>query len=117
MATCLHVTTRGYRGYHAVTMVTPVTASDLGDLDRGDRQPLYQQLAGHIRVLIRSGRIKPGRRIPSRDEIQQRYGHEVSKRTVDSATAMLKEEGLIEAEHGKGFYVLPPDRWHDATGS
>ncbi len=34
----------------------------------------------------------------------QQYG--VSARTVDSAMAILREEGLIETEIGKGLFVV-----------
>jgi DNA-binding GntR family transcriptional regulator len=34
----------------------------------------------------------------------------VSTRTVDAAMAILRDEGLIETEPGKGLFVVPEDR-------
>jgi GntR family transcriptional regulator len=74
-------------------------------LDRDAQEPLYEQLARIIRDRILSGDIPAGRRVPSQEELIQE--HEISVRTVDSAMKLLKAEGLIEAQKGKGLFVLP----------
>jgi GntR family transcriptional regulator len=74
-------------------------------LDPDAREPLYEQLAALIRGQILSGEIPAGRRIPSMNDLRQEHG--VSNRTVDSAMKVLKREGLVEAEPGKGLYVVP----------
>lgn len=79
------------------------------ELDPDLREPLYRQLAAMIRDQILSGEIGPGRRVPSQEELVQQHG--ISVRTVDSAMKILKAEGLVEQEPGKGLYVLPRDRW------
>ena len=73
------------------------------EIDHGDRDPLYRQLADIIRGQIGSGEIPPRRAVPSKRMLRQRY--EVSARTVDAAMAILRAEGLIEAEPGKGLFV------------
>lgn len=74
-------------------------------LDKDARDPLYEQLAELIRAQILSGEIPAGRRVPSMRELTQEHG--ISHRTVDSAMQLLKAEGLIETEAGKGLYVVP----------
>jgi DNA-binding GntR family transcriptional regulator len=73
------------------------------EIDHGDRDPLYRQLADIIRGQIESGEIPPRRAVPSKRMLRQRY--DVSARTVDAAMAILRSEGLIEAEPGKGLFV------------
>jgi DNA-binding GntR family transcriptional regulator len=73
------------------------------EIDHGDRDPLYRQLADIIRGQIESGEIPPRRAVPSKRMLRQRY--DVSARTVDAAMGILRAEGLIEAEPGKGLFV------------
>lgn len=81
-------------------------------LDPDAREPLYEQLASLIRGQIMSGEIPAGRRVPSMRELTQEHG--ISNRTVDSAMKILKTEGLIEMEPGKGLFVLPASQRHRA---
>ena len=76
------------------------------EIDHDDREPLYRQLADIIRGQIQSGEIPPRRAVPSKRVLIQRY--EVSARTVDAAMAILRDEGLIETELGKGLFVIEP---------
>lgn len=72
-------------------------------IDFDDQQPLYVQLAEILRGRIASGEIPPRRALPSKRQLMQEY--EVSARTVDSAMALLRDEGLIVTERGKGLFV------------
>ena len=76
-------------------------------LDFEGREPLYRQLAAILRGMIDSGEIPPGRRLPSKRAIEQRWG--VSQQTTERALAILKDEGLIETSLGKGLFVRDPD--------
>lgn len=78
------------------------------EIDRDDREPVYRQLADIIRGQIESGEIQPNHAIPSKRVLVQRYA--VSTKTVDQATEILKDEGLIETETGKGLYVVARPR-------
>lgn len=78
------------------------------EIDPDDREPLYRQLADIIRAQIASGEIPERRAVPSKRTLRQRYG--VSARTVDAAMEILREEGLIETEPGKGLYVREPGK-------
>ncbi len=76
-------------------------------LDFEGREPLYSQLANVLRGMIDSGEIPPGRRLPSKKAIQQRWG--VSQQTTERALALLKDEGLIETSMGRGMFVTQPE--------
>jgi DNA-binding GntR family transcriptional regulator len=78
------------------------------EIDHDEREPVYRQLAEIIRAQIEAGEIRPNYAVPSKRVLVQRYG--VSTRTVDAAMAILRDEGLIETEPGKGLFVVPEDR-------
>lgn len=63
--------------------------------------PLYVQLANLLRDGITTGTLTG--RIPSIKGLSQE--HEVSTRTVERALEILKDEGVVVAVVGKGFYV------------
>ena len=63
--------------------------------------PLHEQLTDILREQIRSGKLSG--RVPSAKTLAQEY--EVSHRTTERALATLKDEGLVVAAHGKGFYT------------
>lgn len=63
--------------------------------------PLYVQLANLLRDDITAGKLTG--RIPSIKGLSQEY--EVSTRTVERALEILKDEGVVVAVVGKGFYV------------
>lgn len=68
--------------------------------------PDYQRIADDLREQIRSGRLKPGDKLPSKRELRDIYG--TSAQPVDAALFMLRTEGLIEGRQGKGTFVLQP---------
>lgn len=108
------VITRSNLGYHAVTMVSVMATQRRRHIDPDAREPKYRQLAGILREQIIAGEIPPGRRVPSQEELIQQ--HEISVRTVDSAMKILKAERLVEAETGKGLFVLAPSEWRLDAG-
>jgi DNA-binding GntR family transcriptional regulator len=64
-------------------------------------QPQRLQLTALLRAQINDGSITA--RLPSVKTLSQQHG--VSHITAEKALAMLKEEGLIVAVIGKGYYV------------
>jgi DNA-binding GntR family transcriptional regulator len=72
-------------------------------LDRDSPVDLHEQLASLIRGQIRSGELTG--RIPSIKHLSQQY--EVSTRTVERSLTTLKDEGLIVARVGRGYFVKP----------
>jgi GntR family transcriptional regulator len=72
-------------------------------LDRDSPVDLHEQLASLLRGQIRSGELTG--RIPSIKHLSQQY--EVSTRTVERSLNALKDEGLIVARVGRGYFVKP----------
>ncbi|NEA59404.1 winged helix-turn-helix transcriptional regulator [Streptomyces sp. SID13666] len=79
-------------------------------LPRDSHTPPYRLVADEIRQQIRSGRIKPGERVPSSRELEATHG--IANMTARSALRVLRDEGLIYSTPGRGNFVvdtLPPD--------
>ena len=52
---------------------------------------------------ILSGQLKPGERIPSEAALVAEFG--VAQGTVRQSLSVLRVEGLVVAEHGRGVFV------------
>jgi GntR family transcriptional regulator len=73
------------------------------DVDRRADRPLYLQLADVLRAQIHNGQYPPGDRLPSESALIA--AHDVSRGTVRDAIGVLRSEGLVVVEHGRGAYV------------
>jgi GntR family transcriptional regulator len=71
---------------------------------------MYKQLADRLADAIAEGQYPPGSMLPSETQLMERYG--VSRPTVRSAVAELRNMGLADSQHGRGTLVrntaLPP---------
>ncbi|MEO3856275.1 GntR family transcriptional regulator [Acrocarpospora sp. B8E8] len=76
-------------------------------VDRGSPVHLYNQIAGEVRDLIAAGELRPGMPVPSETVLRERY--DVSRPTIQRAMRILRDEGLVYSEKGKGTFVGPPD--------
>jgi GntR family transcriptional regulator len=65
----------------------------------------YQGIVDELRSSILLGRLEAGARLPSENELAERYG--TSRPTVRRAIALLKAEGLVSTEQGRGAFVRP----------
>jgi GntR family transcriptional regulator len=72
-------------------------------VDPSSDRPVYKQIADYLRKQIETGSLGPGERVPSESALTERFG--VSQGTVRQALALLRGEGLIVAEHGRGVFV------------
>ena len=70
-----------------------------------DPTPLYTQLANILRDMIKSGELQPRASLPSESYLQQEQG--VSRGTVRTAVAILRDEGLVVTIGGRGTFVKP----------
>lgn len=70
------------------------------DLDRESGEPLYRQVAAHLRARITAENLT---RLPSLLTIGQEY--DVSRPTAEAAVKMLADDGLVEVINGKGTFV------------
>jgi GntR family transcriptional regulator len=68
--------------------------------------PAFRQVAADLRAKITAGHYAPGDRLPSERELVEAY--DASRPTVRAAVEMLRTEGLVTAEHGRGVFVRPP---------
>jgi GntR family transcriptional regulator, arabinose operon transcriptional repressor len=59
-----------------------------------------------LREEFEAGRIAGGDRLPSENELCERFG--ASRPSVRQATARLAHEGLVRTERGRGTFRLPP---------
>ena len=75
-------------------------------LKRDSPVPLYEQLADHLRQDIAQGRLPTGVAFPSERKLMVRY--QVTRTTVRTAIGLLRQEGLVVAEHGAGSFVRDP---------
>lgn len=69
--------------------------------------PAYVRIVDDIREQIRSGRLRPGDRLPSFAALCEHY--KASNSVVRTAMLLLKAEGLIRGQQGKGVYVTEQD--------
>jgi len=63
----------------------------------------YHQIAGELRQRVESGRYGAGRVLPSESELSAEF--EVSRVTVRKALELLRDEGLVDARQGFGWFV------------
>lgn len=67
--------------------------------------PPFRRIADTLRRDIREGRLEPGERLPSENELARQ--HETTRATVRKAIALLRHEGLVASEQGRGVFVRP----------
>lgn len=79
-------------------------------LDPSSDRPVFQQIADHLRERILAGTLAENERLPSEADLMAEFG--AARGTARQALAILKNEGLIHVEHGRGAFVRlrPPVR-------
>ena len=63
----------------------------------------YEDIVDELRSSIVEGRLEAGARLPSENELAERF--RTSRPTVRRAIALLKAEGLVTSEQGRGAFV------------
>lgn len=74
-------------------------------LEEGSRVPVYLRLAAVIREQIIAGELLPGAAVPSEPYLSAQYG--VSRQSVRTAIAVLREQGWVVTHRSRGSVVLP----------
>lgn len=69
---------------------------EFGNLRLDDRQPVYIQLAAHVKRQILSGNAQDGDSLPSRREIAMQAN--VNPNTVQKACRLMEEEGYVTTD-------------------
>jgi GntR family transcriptional regulator len=86
----------------------PSTMFDV-NIDRTGAIPLHDQVAGEIRRAIADGEAGPGERLPLAKDMAAVLG--VNKNTVLRALRILRDEGLLDFQRGRGITVTgTPER-------
>lgn len=73
-------------------------------VDREDPAELHLQVAGQIRRAVAAGEAAAGQRLPPAKDLAAVAG--VNKNTVLRALRLLRSEGLLEFQRGRGVRVI-----------
>jgi GntR family transcriptional regulator len=63
----------------------------------------YRQVADELRKAIKRGDYPPGSALPSQPDLARQYG--LNQTSINRAIALLRADGLVRVEHGRGAYV------------
>jgi len=66
-------------------------------------EPIYRQIVMHFEKEILEGRLKPGERIPSTQELAKEFG--VNPETVQAGLKILTDRGMVERRRKCGTFV------------
>jgi GntR family transcriptional regulator len=77
----------------------------VGDFVR-EGVPLYVQIANSIAERIRSGELGTGDQLPSERQLAEELL--VSRMTVRQALLALRQQGLVDGQHGRGTFITQP---------
>jgi GntR family transcriptional regulator len=72
-------------------------------VDRSDSLGLHDQVAAQLRRAIAEGEAGPGERLPLAKDLAAVLG--VNKNTVLRALHLLRDEGLLDFQRGRGITV------------
>ncbi|MGZ3143185.1 GntR family transcriptional regulator [Lentzea chajnantorensis] len=67
--------------------------------------PPFRRIAETLRRDILGGALESGAQLPSENELAER--HQTTRTTVRKAIALLRSEGLVMSEQGRGIFVRP----------
>lgn len=63
----------------------------------------YRQVADELRKAVKRGDYPPGSALPSQPDLARQYG--LNQTSINRAIALLRAEGLVRVEHGRGAFV------------
>jgi GntR family transcriptional regulator len=71
--------------------------------DVDDSVPIYSRVAAELRREIAEGEVKPGARLPPARDLAAVLG--VNQNTMFRALRILRDEGILEFQRGRGISV------------
>jgi DNA-binding transcriptional MocR family regulator len=89
-------------------------ADALGRWSEG-RGPLHQQLSARLRLLVETGAIERGARLPTERVLAGQLA--VSRTTVVAAYSALKKEGVLRSRQGSGTWVASGGEFGGGDGA
>ncbi|MGW0632614.1 GntR family transcriptional regulator [Streptomyces sp. NPDC002758] len=78
-----------------------------------DPRNAYEQVADDLRRKIASGALKAGQRLDGNAKMAERYG--VAAMTIRHALDILRREGLIVSQQGRGTFVASDPEGPDSA--
>src|SRR5688500_14534726 len=72
-------------------------------LDSTSDRAVFRQIADHLRSAITSRRLREVDQLPSEAQLMAHYG--ITRMTVRHALDVLKAEGVVVSQHGRGVFV------------
>ncbi|MCX5249218.1 winged helix-turn-helix domain-containing protein [Streptomyces sp. NBC_00201] len=78
-----------------------------------DPRTAYDQVADDLRKKIASGALKAGQRLDGNAKMAERYG--VASMTIRHALDILRSEGLIVSQQGRGTFVAMDPEGSDSA--
>ncbi|MEV0395882.1 GntR family transcriptional regulator [Polymorphospora rubra] len=72
-------------------------------VDPSSDRAVYRQIADHLREAIERHELAPGAQLPSESALVAEYN--VNRVTARRALSVLVTDGLVAAEHGRGWFV------------
>lgn len=69
-----------------------------------DGMPTYRRMARELEAAIRAGDYAPGSMIPGENALMKRY--DVSRPTARRAIDVLRRQGLVDPQAGRGTFVI-----------
>jgi GntR family transcriptional regulator len=76
-------------------------------VDTNDPRPPYVQVADGLRRAMQTGELRAGTKLPSGRELAQQWG--VALMTLQKAIDLLRSEGLVYSQQGRGVFVAATD--------
>lgn len=76
-------------------MITPIDPDHPG--------LIWHAVVGQILTLVRTGKLKPGARLPSIPDLAREFG--VATKTVQRALGWLAEQGVVVTFPGRGTFI------------
>src|SRR5664279_2320561 len=77
--------------------------TELIQINKDSSKPKYVQIVTAVIESIEKGKLKKGSQLPSINELAS--WQKTAKATVAKAYEELRQHGIIQSQHGKGFYV------------
>jgi GntR family transcriptional regulator len=77
-------------------------------IDKNDAKPIYLQIEDYLLREMDDGRLQPGQKIPSANDLSREMG--VSRMTVLQALRELTHKGRLFSSVGKGTYVSQSEK-------
>jgi len=81
-----------------------LTDLNISPIDSRSPLPLYYQVNADLKMIIRSGRFKPGDMLPPEVALSKAYG--VGRETIRHAILQLVDENIVERKAGRGTVVM-----------